>query len=117
MKALRHKQTKKIVNVSYSIDGLKWTTDSLGRNLYYDKDYHVYDYNYMFHKAPYCPYVWDKSGRKYLKEDASPEQIAEWRNYTDNKSAEQSMKQKARFLELGEDYDPNFQYNPKLDKN
>lgn len=34
---LRHAKSRKALGVSYSVDGLKWTTDPLGRSLYFNR--------------------------------------------------------------------------------
>ncbi len=39
MWCLRDRRTGTVLNVSYTIDGLKWTTDNLGRLIYFKSIY------------------------------------------------------------------------------
>jgi hypothetical protein len=50
--ALRDKKTQEVLNISYSSEGLKYTFNQAGRNMYENKFTEVVPYKFIAHKNP-----------------------------------------------------------------
>lgn len=112
---LREKSTNKLLNVSYSQDGLMWTTDNLGRNIA----------GYLLINGQYKhTFSSTKAYNNILKQYTTIDSLSwEWNedvyidvwkheNHDTNKSgrivSEIALKYKALALMYYSDYDPNY---------